>query len=327
MINGFLYEKNSSIKYEAILLPENKSYILKSNGEFLEKGAISSLKISKRLGNTPREIILSNEKKFITNNNDLVDMYLLQKREFLHLLESRFRFIIISLLLSVALMFLFIKYAIPFFSGKIANKIPLEITDKVSISTIDFLDKYILKESKIDSFKQKEIQKVFDEEMLNSLSNSEFEYRLLIRDFEQNKRQIANAFALPNGIIIVTDELIKLTENINELKSIIFHEIAHIEKRDSLKLMIENSFIAVIVAIYLGDISFLGDLGVGIGTFMINSSYSRKHETQADIYSFEKMIETGIDPIYFIKIMEKIENQYPKDENNNLFYLSTHPPN
>lgn len=325
MINGFLYEKNSSLRNEVNLYIEDKFYIIKSNEELIEKGKISFLTVSKRLGNTPRNIILESKKIFTTNENDLVDKLLIKKIDFLHLLESRLKFIILFFILSIVCFIIFMKYLVPFFSEKIAYKIPVNISNDISINSMKFLDKYLLSQSQIELPKQKEIEKIFQTEILNGLENKDFEYKLLFRNFHENNKQIANAFALPNGTIILTDALIRLSQNIDELKSIIYHEIAHVEKRDSLKLMIENSFTAVIIAIYLGDISFLGDLGVGVGTFMINSSYSRKHETQADIYSFEKMLVSGIDPINFITIMEKIENQYKMDNKNIPYFLSSHP--
>jgi predicted Zn-dependent protease len=92
-----------------------------------------------------------------------------------------------------------------------------------------------------------------------------------------------------------------------------------------------------------GDNSGVADLGLGLGSLLISSNYSRGHESEADLYAFEKMLVTGIDPQAFSAIMQRmtdyIEEVEPKteesptkenaaenkDETNVLDYLSSHP--
>ena len=55
-----------------------------------------------------------------------------------------------------------------------------------------------------------------------------------------------------------------------------------------------------------GDGTMLADMGIGLGSLLISSEYSRSHESEADLFAFEKMLILKIDPENFSSIMDKI---------------------
>jgi predicted Zn-dependent protease len=86
------------------------------------------------------------------------------------------------------------------------------------------------------------------------------------------------------------------------------------------------------------------NMAVALPVFLLESHYSRENETEADRYAFESMIQAGIDPVHFTRIMEKLSDYdeqgasqvetpdkttghkgVQKAENSPLKYLSTHP--
>jgi len=55
-----------------------------------------------------------------------------------------------------------------------------------------------------------------------------------------------------------------------------------------------------------GDANAIADLGIGLGSVLVSSNYSRSFETDADKFAFDKMLKIGIDPIAFANIMRRI---------------------
>ena len=47
-------------------------------------------------------------------------------------------------------------------------------------------------------------------------------------------------------------------------------------------------------------------MGVGLGSLLVSSNYSRGHEAEADLYAFEHMLVAKIDPQAFSDIMNRM---------------------
>ena len=327
MIEGYLYKKDSSKNQRAKILVFGKRYTLVIKNEILKKDKISSLGISTRLANTQREIIIDEEYIFITDENDEVDKLITKKRNILHLLESNLPIILLSLFITGLMTFAFIKWGIPSISKKLSSYVPYEINKSLSNNSLEMLDEYFLKKSKLPNEKKDELLTIFKNEIIPLINKKKnFEYKLGFRSWDLEKKSIANALALPNGNIIITDELIRISENKEELKAIIFHELAHIQYHHGMQRIIEGSLLAIAVVSIVGDANMLGDLGIGFGSLLINSNYSRNHEQEADIFAFNKMLKNNINPKYFISIMSKIDKNIDvKSEDEASNYLSSHP--
>ena len=61
------------------------------------------------------------------------------------------------------------------------------------------------------------------------------------------------------------------------MDSIILHEMGHIVHRHTLQTLIESTFISVVVMAVVGDVSVFGDIGIGLGSLVVSSNYSKHH--------------------------------------------------
>ena len=59
--------------------------------------------------------------------------------------------------------------------------------------------------------------------------------------FRKGGRLGPNAFALPGGTIIFTDEMIMLSEHDDELLAVLIHEIGHVVHRNGMRTIIQDS--------------------------------------------------------------------------------------
>ena len=138
----------------------------------------------------------------------------------------------------------------------------------------------------------------------------------------------ANAFALPGGKMGVYTGLLDITENQDQLATVIAHEVAHVMANHSNERM-STEFATVLglgaLQVAAGDDPerqrLMAALGVGaqIGIIL---PYSRIHESEADEIGLGLMADSGFDPRASIRLWENMRaagGDAPPE------FLSTHP--
>lgn len=225
--------------------------------------------------------------------------------------NTNVKIVFISLICIAFTAFAIFRWGIPYASYKIAQVLPTEISTKVSEETLELLDKYYFKSSKLNKIQKERIRESFEEDLLTLLNtNDQKKYKLHFRLLKVGKQSMANAFELPSGDIILTDRFVQLSSNQEEINSVLLHEIGHIEQKHSLQQLIAGSFVGTIVVLITGDASAFADMEVGLGAILVNSNYSRNHEIEADEFAFKKMLIAKIDPQNFSNIMRKMSIDY-----------------
>ena len=350
MINGKWHEKGSAAQSNATLRSaDGVSFHVDVSGGANYTGTLDTLKISDRLGNVERKITLEDGSIFATYDNDAIDI-LFKKHSsangILHRIETNIGWVVTALAITVLTTVAFFKWGLPWGSEKIAHALPHETNQLIANNTLKFLDKYIFNESQLDSERQDQIREHFKTKIapLSAGEDSEIVYKLHFRAWDDAGNGIPNAFALPSGDIILTDKFVELSKSQDEIDSVLLHEMGHVVHRHSLKMVIEGTFVTVIVMVATGDSNGLADMGLGLGSLMLSSNYARDHESEADLYAFEHMLVAKIDPVAFSTIMNRITEYMEvldpdsktktkkdnktakKDENTILDFLSSHPP-
>lgn len=339
MIKGNFHSKGSAARVAAVLSTNDMGrYAIELEDGTVHRGELSHLTISARLGNVERKISLDDGAVFTTLDNNGVDMLFKGEQKvnaFVHYLETHSLAIIVAIFVTIASGFSFFKWGVPWTSEKIAQALPYETNKLIAKGSMDFLDKYMFEESNISKIEQEKITQHFNHKLakLSIEDESKINYKLHFRSWKMGEKEIPNALALPSGDIVVTDKFIQLTENQDEIDAVLLHEMGHVVHRHGLETLIEGTFITVSVMLMTGDASGMGDMGIGLGSALVNSSYSRKHESEADKYAFKKMLTSGIDPKSFSTIMNRMETYMTeedngtkkKKENDVLDYFSSHP--
>ena len=345
MIEGKWYPEGSAVSHAAklFLIDDTKYKVQISNGEFYA-GTLDSLEIGNRLGNIERKIILEDGSLFTTSNNDEVDQVFkkyLKTNSFIHTLESKYRWVLIALIVTILTSFAFFKWGVPWTSKKIAHALPEKTNQLIATNTLDFLDKFMFEKTTVDDTKMKEIRQHFHSKIVPlSTENKKIVYKLHFRHWGDENLSIPNALALPSGDIILTDKFVELCKTQEEMDAVLLHEMGHVVHRHTLEMVIEGTFVSVAVMMIAGDSNGLADMGVGLGSLLVSSSYSRGHESEADMYAFNHMLIAHIDPKYFSRIMNRMtqymekemesnrkrkEIKIDKSKDNVLDYLSSHP--
>lgn len=136
------------------------------------------------------------------------------------------------------------------------------------------------------------------------------------------KSKDVNAFALPDGHLVVYTGLIADCQSAEELSGALGHEIAHIEHRHVMKKLITEIGLSVIVAATAGK-SSPGILNQ-ITKLLSSTAYERKLETDADKTSVDYLCKADIDPDPFANLLYRLGSDDGKGTKQ-LDWISSHP--
>lgn len=143
-----------------------------------------------------------------------------------------------------------------------------------------------------------------------------YEFRVEIDDSD-----VANAMALPGGLIIVTQGLLEQVESENELAFVLGHELGHFKNRDHLRALGRGVVLSLFFSVATG--SDVSGLGIKV-TDLALRGFSREQESEAD--------EFGLALVYthYGHVNEAWRLFERWDDGDDSFldavsYLSTHP--
>ena len=284
-----------------------------------------SLRWSSRIGTTARRAILPDGAVFESNDNDQID--LLERAQGpgctsrLHRLENLGApFLVLATLIAVAVL-ISLRWAIPWIGDAAAQLVPQAVEARIGTGVLDTLDRVALNPTQLPLATRQTIQAVFDDLALQA-DVPAGRLQLL---FRQGGRLVgANALALPGGQIVVTDELADLAQTADSLAGVLAHEIGHVQHRHGMRRLGRIAGLSVVALLITGDVtSAVHDIGV-LGTGLLDLSYSRQFEGEADAGGVALMRKVGRDPALLAGLLEKLgEKSGAAGETSR--WLSSHP--
>lgn len=337
-IQGKWFDGRSSAQTDVVLKVHTRGdwQLMRSDGEeIIIHHSDFKPKISARLGNTPRYIKFAGDGgdgSFETLDNDGVDAVLaMLKRShwslWVHLLESRIRYVLMALVLISALAFWGVKYGVPVAAEVIADRLPEAVYAKAGEEALTVFDKFIFKPSELTAEREQQMRR-----HLQPVLDDHPDLKLKI-EFRKSEHIGPNAFALPCGYIIFTDEIVAIAEDDDEILAVLTHEIGHVVHRHGMRRLIQDSLLSFILMAITGDASGVSEIFLGLPVVLTELAYSREFEREADRYALNYMQGNNIAPSRFadllrhIKISDKERDKMKnKDDSPDwTSYLSTHP--
>jgi Zn-dependent protease with chaperone function len=130
-----------------------------------------------------------------------------------------------------------------------------------------------------------------------------------------------NAFALPDGTIVISSEIEGLSDNDDALLFVMGHELGHLRYRHGMKSLARATMTSIIMTWYVGDVSnALALATAGIA----NLSYSRQAEAQADHFSAHLLHSDGLSTKPAAVLFHAMENYQPPEDDVNMDHASKH---
>ncbi|MVN86209.1 M48 family metalloprotease [Deinococcus sp. HMF7620] len=198
-------------------------------------------------------------------------------------LEARWSSALGALVVAGALMGAFVVWGIPALAAQAANVTPRSVLATFDRETLELLEhEDLLGPSELSAARQAQLQAAFAP--VRDWAGGGYPYRLLLRDGEPgNKAGLgANAFALPNGTIVMTDQLVALARSDRELIGVLAHETGHVTGRHGVATVYQALGISLVVTVLTGDLVSASTFAAAVPAAILQSGYSRAAETGAD---------------------------------------------
>lgn len=131
-----------------------------------------------------------------------------------------------------------------------------------------------------------------------------------------------NAFALPNGHMIIFSALIQFADNQEELAGVIAHELAHIQLNHVMKKLVKEIGLSVLISMTTGGSG--GEVVKEGARLLSSSAFDRQLEKEADLKAVEYLVNANINPLPFADFLYKLSGD-ESDIEKYLKWVSTHP--
>lgn len=117
---------------------------------------------------------------------------------------------------------------------------------------------------------------------------------------------MVNAFALPGGAVMVTDDLIALAKTPDELAAVIAHEAAHVERRHVMQAVWRSLGLGLVLDAVVGGGSGAGQQAVLLAGSVADLRFSRSAESEADVRGQQLLEANGLSSQGMAPFFERI---------------------
>lgn len=206
-------------------------------------------------------------------------------------MQTRWPVLLGVLLVAVASLLAFYRWGTPWAAAQLSRHVPLEWELSLSLQAMAQVDQAWLKPSQLPPERQQELRAQFTA-LLARLEPSLKRYPAYAPRYELHFRRGMgpNAFALPGGTLVMTDELVEAAAKQglgdDALLGVLAHEIGHVEHRHGTRLIVEQGVLNVGLGLALGDVSSLVSM---TSTVLTGLAYRRQHESESDCFALALM--------------------------------------
>jgi len=225
-----------------------------------------------------------------------------------------------ALLLVLVAGALFWWQGIPRVSDAIADRLPPALAQQLSDQALEWLDEHGVGSTQLPAARQAELQARYQ-----ALRLPGADQRRATLAFRAGGKLGANALTLPDGRILLFDELVGLAANDDDVIAVIGHELGHAQGRHGLQLLVRHTLVAAIAAWWFGDVS---SLLAAAPALVAGARYSQKLERAADDYAVALLRANGIPPSRLADMLARLEAEHRKhrgDAPDWADYLASHP--
>jgi len=279
----------------------------------------ANVSVDERLGRAPRRLRLDGGAFCEVRDLEALDALLAttaHRDGWVDRMQRRLQFVLFSIVACVALLGAAYKWGLPWAAAKGARHLPPAIGKTLAVQTLKILDGNILESSKIPEERQAALRA--DLLALQLPEGGTPDSELL---FRRSRQLGANAFTMPDGTIIVLDDLITSIGDDRQTLAVFAHELGHAYGRHGLQLLLQSSAVGAFWTLYVGDIS---SLLAAAPAAVVQARYSQEFERQADDYGAALLMRNGISPALLADALDKLAKSHSGPSKGG--YLSSHPP-
>lgn len=325
-IEGFYQPPGRAAREAArLFLQENQRLTLELSGSQTDF-SLSDIEVSDALGTIPLFLTFPDGSRFVPADDAAFRSWLLRhhKPGWVYRMESHKRGVLLTLLATCLLIVFYVYGLLPWASNAIALRIPTTIEQNLGRHTMTLLKASDFQDSALSPERQKALQTLFRQITPVSLRNDRTPVSLKL----MNIPDVANAFMLADGTLILSDKLVTLSPDDDALAAVMLHEMAHHAYRHPMRMLVRSSLVSLTLLWMTGDVSGVGDTLLQTASLANELQFSRSMERDADDWAIIEMKREGrsLEQMANIFTLLSAETQKEKINDSNLpDWLSTHP--
>lgn len=205
---------------------------------------------------------------------------------------------------------------IPAAVDRIIEELPPTVFDEIGEDMVKDLASSGFTATRLAEKEQAEVHALFDG-LRNEL---ELDHRHALHLYQWETQ--ANALALPGAQIVVTDALVHRLGTGDQLKAVLLHEIGHTTLQHVEVSILRSSLIGLAGLLLIGDVSYLSVAAVSVSTAVLERSFSREHEIEADAYATRYFLARDREAEALVEALRELSNHTDPDGGG---WLRTHP--
>lgn len=228
-----------------------------------------------------------------------------------------------AVMVTILVCFGIVRYGLPFLAARAAFALPASTEKLLGQETLQLLDKVVLKPTKLPPERRQALARLFAAVAAGHPERAG--WRLELRS---SPAVGANAFALPSGIVIVTDEMVELAQSEDEIAGVMAHELGHVTRRHALRHLLQNSATALLVATLTGDVTSISSFAATMPTALIDAKFSRDFEREADDAAIAYLKGKRVPVKVYAEVLARLDASHWKErEKGKRFgdFLDSHP--
>tara|TARA_R110001606_G_scaffold69557_5_gene159000 strand:+ start:13538 stop:14560 length:1023 start_codon:yes stop_codon:yes gene_type:complete len=327
-VKGHYFPKASSNYQECVASISDTHIDIKHDEYIITRHAITELNLNSGMAGLADELSFTDGSRFIPLDVNYRWPFKSNNHQIMERLEKSKWAILAAVILTPLFMWLALYKAVPAIAVYSIDTLPHNVINQMGEQSFTVIKKLALDDSELPVEQQTKIQQHFNT-MLEQLSLDKSIYRL---SFYKSEHFGANAFALPHGRIVITDELVNLlVDQPNALKAVLLHEIGHVVHQHSVRITAQSAASTIVLAVIFGDLEGIAEVALGTGASFAQQGFSRDMEREADSFALTQLEYLGYSSNDFADAIETLqyshtsENEHLKKVNNLLEYLSSHP--
>lgn len=215
--------------------------------------------------------------------------------------QQSWRGVLVSVLLLVVIGAVVYQWGLPWAARAVVAATPQSVDVSLGQASLSAIDDSLMQPSKLALVEQARLREAFTKALAAQPAGSVPAWQLVFR----KSRIGPNAFALPGGTMVMTDEMVELVGGDDKIiTAVLAHELGHVRYRHGLRMLVQATVLAGVASVVLGDFS---TLLAGVPLLLGQASYSRDAEKEADAQAVQMLKAAGISPEVMVTLFEKLE--------------------
>ncbi|MES2400292.1 MAG: M48 family metallopeptidase [Pseudomonadota bacterium] len=231
-------------------------------------------------------------------------------------MQQSWRWVFASVLVLGLLLVAFQQWGVPLAARALVAITPQSVDRSLGETSLRALDSQLLQASRLPAAEQQRLRLALAQAVSAMPPGTLPPWELVFR----KSRIGPNAFALPGGTLVMTDQLVELVGHDDDVViAVLAHELGHVRHRHGLRMLVQTVALSGLAAMVVGDFS---TVLAGVPVLLGQASYSRQAEYEADVEAVRILRAARISPGVMVKLFDRLAEKKrapePGEKGNNV---------